>query len=279
MAIPSACASLLIAGGLSASAQTVIWSDNFPGSAQNLDTAPTTGISGINGGAGGALPQSAAIEHTLDGSGNLQLLTPGGSGSGDSGYIRFGTVGSPSSLYDWAASPGASAITAAGGMSISFLWTPNNSTSDNWLFVEAGAKAASQTSGGYGYSSPIFDGGNSGGVLLKNNGGSAYINNGGSATSGGTFSLAGSHAVTVDLAFTSFAVGAPVTLTAIVDGSTVLTDSFTWLNSQNYLNIGTYQESNLIGPITITTVPEPTTWAIMASGFAMVFGLRRSKRL
>ena len=40
-------AGLIIAGGLSVSAQTVIWSDTFPGSSgSSLDSASTTGISG-----------------------------------------------------------------------------------------------------------------------------------------------------------------------------------------------------------------------------------------
>jgi hypothetical protein len=272
-------ASLIIAGGMSANAQ-LIYSDTFAGSAQNIDGAPTTGISGVDGTGSGALPRAAAIESTIDGSGNLNILTPGGNGTGDSGYIRFGTIGSPSTIYDWAASPGASAITSAGGMVISFNWTANDTTSGNWIFVEAGAKSGSQTSGGYGYSSPIFDGGgNSGGVYIKNAGGAGAINNGVGQTSGPGFTPTGvNHVVTLDYAFTSFASGSAVSLTAIVDGTTVQTDSFTWQNSYNYLNIGSYQESNLISNLQITTIPEPTTWAMMAAGLGMLVATRRLRR-
>jgi hypothetical protein len=276
--IVAAVAGLIVAGGLSASAQTLIYSDTFAGSG-NLDSSSQAGISGVDN---TALPQSAAIEHTVDGSGNLNLLTPGGNGSGDSGYIRFGTIGSPSTIYDWAASPGASAITSAGGMVVSFNWTAQNTTSDNWIFVEAGAKAGSQASGGYGWSSPIFDGGgNSGGILLANNGGAGAFNNGIQQPNGvGLTPLTVNHTVVLDYAFTSWAVGAPVTVTAIVDGQTAITDSFTWQNAYNYLNIGTYQEPNTISDLTIVTAtPEPTTWAMMAGGFGVLLASRRFRRV
>ncbi len=273
--IVAAVAGLIVAGGWSATAQTVIFSDTFAGSG-NLDSSSTAGISGVDN---TALPQSAAIEHTV-GSGNLQLLTPGGSGSGDSGYIRFGTIGSPSTLYNWAASPGASAITSAGGFVVSFDWTAADTTSDNWIYIEAGASSASQTSGGYGYSSPIFDGGgNSGGVFIKNSGGAGAFNNGVQQTSGPGFTPESvNHVVTLDYSFTSFAAGSAVSLTAIVDGTTVQTDSFTWQNSYNYLNIGTYQENNLISNLQIVTAPEPTTWAMMAGGFGVLMISRRFRR-
>jgi hypothetical protein len=274
----TAVAGLIMTGGLSVSAQTVIYSDTFDGSAQNLDTAPTTGISGVDN---TALPQSAAIEQTINGSGGLNLVSSSVNGSGGSGYVRFGTIGSPTTLYDWAASPGASAITSAGGMVISFNWTAADTTSGNWIFVEAGASSASQTSGGYGYSSPIFSGGgNSGGVFLKNNGGVGAFNNGVQQASGPGFTPASvNHVVTLDYSFTSFAVGAPVSLTAIVDGTTVQTDSFTWQNSYNYLDIGTYNENgNVLSNFQVVTAPEPTTWAMMAGGFGLLLASRRFRR-
>jgi hypothetical protein len=63
-----------------------------------------------------------------------------------------------------------------------------------------------------------------------------------------------------------------------VDGQTAATDSFTWLNNYNYLNLGTYQEPNLTGPITITTVTEPATLALLAGGIGMLFATRRFRR-
>jgi hypothetical protein len=276
--IAAAVAGLIVASGLSASAQSVIYSDTFAGSAQNLDSAPTTGISGIDN---TALPQSAAIAQTINGSGGLNLVSSSVNGTGGSGYVRFGTIGSPSTIYDWSSGAGGSAITAAGGMVISFDWTAANTTAGNWIFVEAGASAASQTSGGYGYSSPIFsNGGNSGGVFLKNNGGVGAFNNSVQQTSGPGFTPTSvNHVVTLDYSFTSFAAGAPVTVTAIVDGTTVQTDSFTWQNNYNYINIGTYNENgNVISNFEIVTAPEPTTWAMMAGGFGMLVASRRFRR-
>ena len=269
-------AGLIIAGGLSAGAQTVIYSDTFAGSAQNLDGAPTTGIGGVDGGASGAQPQSAAIEQTIDGSGNLQLLTT--STSGGSGWIRFDTIGNTSTLYNWATSPGAAAIAAAGGMTISFDWIAANTNADNWIFVVAGASSTSQTTGGGGgsYTSPYFTGGGSG-ILLKNDGGAGYT--GGTGTSPGFTVASVNHTVTLNYSFTSWSVGAPVTVTAIVDGQTAATDSYTWQNSYNYLSIGTYQENgNDINSLEITTVPEPTTWAMMAGGLGMLLATRRLRR-
>jgi len=274
-------ASLIITGGLSASAQTVIYSDTFAGSAQNLDGAPTTGISGVDGGASGAQPLSAGAEQTINGSGGVNLISSSVNGTGGSGYIRFDTIGATSTLYDFAASPGASAITASGGMVISFDWTAADMTSGNWIFVEAGASSAIQTSGGSGYSSPIFsNGGNSGGVFFKNNGGVGAFNNGVQQTSGSGFTPTSvNHVVTLDYSFTSFAAGSGVSLTAIVDGTTVQTDSFTWQNNYNYLDIGTYNENgNVISSLEITTAPEPSTLAMMAGGFGMLLVTRRFRR-
>ncbi len=270
---------VIVASGLPAGAQTVIYSDTFAGTAQNLDGAPTTGISGVDGGASGAQPQSAAIEQTINGSGGLQLVTPATSG-GDSGYVRFGTIGSTSTLYNWAASPGASAITAAGGVTISFNWTAADTTSADWIFLEMGASLTSQTSGGYGYSSPIFSSGNSGGVFIKNSGGVGAFNNGVQQTSGPGFTPASvNHLVSVEFDFNSFTAGSAVSMTAVVDGTTVQTDSFTWQNNYNYINLGTYQENgNVISNFQISTVPEPTTVAIAAGGLGLLVAVRRFRR-
>jgi len=261
---------------------TVVYEDVFSGTAQNLDTAPTSGISGLNGGISGALPQSAAVESTIDGAGNLDLQTPGGDGSGDSGYIRFDTIGSPGTLYDWAASPAASAITAAGGMTVSFNWTANDDTSGNWLYFAAGADPADNF--GYGYSNVIWSANTASGILLANDGNVQTFHSSATPVLTGSFSPTGSsHVVDLIYQFSSWAAGSPVTLTATVDGTTVISgDSFTWNAAEsgaNYLNLGSYQETNAVSNFEITTlaIPEPGTYAIAALGAGTLLIWRRMR--
>ena len=271
-------AGLLVAGGLSAGAQTLVYSDDFPGAAQNLDGAPTTDIAGLNGGSGGALPQSAAVEQTINGNNQLQLTSPGGGGSGDSGYVRFDTVGSSGTLYNWATSPAAAAITAAGGFTVSFGWTPANTTSDDWIYFVAGGDPAD--SFGYGYSLQALSGNTSSGIILKNNGGVQAFSAGSTGPSG-SFTPASYNTVSLTYKFTSFAAGAPVSLSATVDGTPVITgDAFNWTSANNYLDLGTYQSAGgLINNFEITTVPEPSTWAMVSAGLALLFVMRRMQKI
>jgi hypothetical protein len=273
-------AALLAVNVLPASAQTLIYEDTFPGSAQNLDGAPTTGISGLNGGAGGALPQSAAAEQTINGSGQLQLTSPGGYGSGDSGYMRFDTIGSSSTLYNWASSPGASAITAAGGFTVSFGWAPPNTTSDDWIYFAAGADPSD--SFGYGYSLQVLSANTASGIILANNGNVQTFNGGASGPSG-TFATQAANVVTLTYNFTSWAAGAPVTMSAAVNGNTVISgDSFAWASGDagaNYLDLGTYQTAGgLINNFEIATVPEPSTWTMVMGGMGLLFAHRKLQR-
>jgi hypothetical protein len=276
-------AGLFIAAGVgSAGAQTLVYQDTFPGTSQNLDSAPTTGIIGLDGSSGGALPQSAAVESTIDGSGDLNLATPGGNSTGDTGYIRFDTVGSSSTLYNWATSPAASAIIAAGGMTVSFDWTANNTTSNDWLYFATGADPSD--SFGYGYANVIWSSKTASGIILENNGEVQTFHSSSTAVLSGSFTPTGdSHVVTLTYDFTSWAAGAPVTLTATVDGNTLISnDSFVWNAAEsgsNFFNLGTYQETNKVSNFQINTntaaVPEPATSAVVCLGIAGLFAWRR----
>jgi hypothetical protein len=279
--IPCAVTACLALSCLSSGAQTLIYSDTFPGAAGNLDSAPTTGISGLDGGSSGALPQSAAVESTISGSSQLVIATPGDDGSGDNGYIRFDTIGSSSTLYNWAASPGASAITSAGGMTVSFLWTPANTTSSDWIYFGAGVDPAD--SFGYGYSVPIWSGNSASGIILANNGNVATFHGSSSTANSGSFTPSGStELVSLIYSFNSWAAGAPVSLTAVVNGQTVISgDSFNWNSAEagaNYLNLGSYQEANTISDFQISTVPEPATWTMLASGLALLLAASKPRQ-
>jgi hypothetical protein len=264
-----------------AHSQTLVYKDVFAGAAQNLDAAPTTGISGLDGTGSGALPQSAAIESTIDGAGNLDLQTPGADGSGDSGYIRFDTIGATSTLYNWAASPAATAITNAGGMVVSFDWTANDTTGDNWLYFAAGADPADNF--GYGFANVIWSANTASGILLANNGTVQTFHSSATPVTSGSFSPTGDvHVVDLIYSFNSWAAGAPVSLTAIVDGSVVISsDTFDWNSAEsgaNYLNLGTYQETNAVSDFAITTIPEPGTYSIVVLGIGTLLVWRRTRR-
>ena len=116
----------IVACCFTASAQTVIFSDNYKGADGDLDSASLVDrTSGLD--ASGVLPQSTSAQQTIAG-GKLQLVCRGGAKSGTSGGMHFGTIGSPGTLWDWSSGAGGSAITKAGGMSVSFNFWPRGPT-------------------------------------------------------------------------------------------------------------------------------------------------------
>jgi hypothetical protein len=258
----------------SAHSQTIIFHDTFPGSG-NLDSESTSGITGVDSGAGGALPQSDGQELTTDGLGDLSF---GATSSNHADWARFDTIGSASTFYNWATGAGASDITAAGGFTLSFNWIPTDTTSTSWLFFVAGTNGTdNSTSGG-----PIFNSATSGGIFFTNNGTvQAYDSD--APKSSGSFTPTLDNAVSLTYAFTSYAAGAPVTLVADVNGVQVLTDSFTWNSSTNYMDLGSYQESNQINSLQVATVvPEPGSYGIAVLGLSTLLvwhRVRGGKRL
>jgi len=267
------------AGAQSLHAQTVIYSDTFGGTAGSFDGQAAVGVSGVDGGSGGALGQSDGVELTEDGAGDLTFPA---SSSNHSDYMRFDTIGNPSTYYNWASGAGASDITAAGGMAVSFNWVPNDTTSGSWLFFVVGTDSNDDAGSG----GPIFNPNTSGGIFFKNSG-TAQAYDANSAKSNASFTPTLDNAVTLDYSFTSFAAGSPVSLTAYVNGTPILTDSFTWLTADsgvNYMDLGSYQESNTINNFQITTlaaaVPEPRTYGLLSLGVAgmLLWGRMRAAR-
>ena len=258
----------LIAGCVSANAQTLIFSDNYNVANGNLDSATLAGrTNGVD--AYGVLPQSAAIEQTINGN-QLQLVAPGGDGTGDSGCMRFDSISSHGTLWDWSSGAGGTAITSAGGMTVSFNWTANNTTSSDWIFLAAGADSAD--SYGYGWKLLALSSATSAGIIIANDG-EVQAWNAGVLAATGSFTPAGtSHTVKLDYEFNSWAVGSPVTVAVIVDGTFVLSDSFTWVHGAGaqYLDLGTYQESNLIDNFSVTTFGKTISAGFSPSTFVNI---------
>jgi hypothetical protein len=278
-------AGLIVIAGVSASAQTTIYFDPFNGSG-NLDLATTAGITGVDSGAGGALPQNDTYVQTIDGFGDLVLN--GGGTSGETGGVQFGTVGSPTTLYNWAASPGASAITAAGGMVVSFQWTPSTTTSGDWMWFNVGEDPGSGFGGAWSWNARIWSSKTANGILFADDGNVQTFDAGAGGkqnTTAFTPSAGATYNIVLDYGFSSWAAGSPVTLNALINGTPVLSDSFTWTSAEagaNYLGLGSYQtEVSDIKNFEIeapAVVPEPSTWAMVLGGFGMLISSRRLRR-
>jgi hypothetical protein len=255
-------------GGLSASAQTVIFSDNYNVANGNLDTASLAGrTNGVD--ASGVLPQSDTIEQSILGD-KLKLVSPGGDGTGDSGCMRFDSISNHSTLWDWSSGAGGAAITTAGGMTVSFNWSANNTTSSDWIFLAAGADSADV----YGYAWKLLatSSATSVGLIIANNGSVQAYNAGVLGASGSFTPASTNHTVKLDYQFNSWAVGAPVVVSVFVDGQFVLTDEFTWIHGagSQYLDLGTYQESNLIDNFNVSTFNGTISSGFTPANFANI---------
>lgn len=286
----SACAiaaGLLVAAGLStASAQTVIWADSFAGSASTgIDTVDTNDPGDITGVDSGAYPHAVNQEQTIDGAGNLDFPTP--NDAQFTNMIDFSTSSANATThYDFSAGTGGADILAAGGFTVSFTWTPNDTTNGSWLFF-----AANTEDNGYNYyydyGNPLFPNGAGGaadGILFKNTGQSQTLQEGSNAASGSfTPNVDLSDTVSLTYSFSSWSAGSPVSLVADVNGVQDLTDSFDWnANAPGiYLDLGTYGESNKVSNLEITTnaaaVPEPGTYGMAFLGLGALFVWHRAR--
>jgi PKD repeat protein len=247
--VTSAFAILLGVTGLATHAQTVIWSDNFnipdttslDGSTQ---TGRHTGILSNN-----VVGRSGGIQLTITGD-ELNLLK---SGDG-SGRMRFCDAANTNNRWDWASGTGGSTITSGGGMQIDFDWTAANNTSSDWVGYSVGITLNSDVG------IRVNNSGTDSGIILQNNGVATVFKNGagGASASFGVTSL--TRHVTLLYAFTSFADGSPVTLTAYVDGTQVMTQSFTWNANSGVQNmeISSYANGTRIDNFTVSAVsPAP----------------------
>jgi hypothetical protein len=267
--------SLVAVGGLTASAQTLIYSDNFNTANGGLDSASLARrIGGLD--AGLIEPHSGGSVAAISGN-QLNFTLSGGATTSEMRFDNTGSSGgSAPNLFDWSAGAGGSAITAAGGFTVSFLWTAGDTTSGNWIFFTLG------NGGDVSYSNlRIFDSATENGILFKNSGLEQIFNNGAGVAGGGSYTPAGvNHSVSITYSLTSWAAGSPVSMSAIVDGNAVGSTTFN-LNGTagQYFDIGTYGNSdNFIDNFTVTTVPEPSAWAMMLGGFSLLLVSCRARR-
>jgi hypothetical protein len=240
----------LIAGCVSANA-TVIYSDNYNVANTNLDAASLSGrTNGID--AYGVLPKSTTIVQQIKNN-QLQLIPGGGDQTGDSACMRFNTITNSAKLWDWSNNTGGAAITNAGGMTVTFNWTAGNTNSTDWLFFAAGAD--SNDVYGINYKLLITSTNTASGIVIANNGQVQTYSGGVLYSSGAFIPTTTNHVVKLDYEFTSWAIGAPVNVSVIVDSNYVASGTFTWAHNLGgqFFNLGTYQETNYVDNFTVTT--------------------------
>jgi PKD repeat protein len=244
--VTSAVAILLGVTGLATHAQTVIWSDNFNiPDTSSLDGSTQTGRhTGLL--ANNVVGRSGGIQLTIT-SDELNLFK---TGSGNDGRMRFADSANTGGRWDWASGIGGSTITNGGGMRIDFDWTAADNTSGDWVSYSVGITPNSDVN------LRILDSGTASGILFKNNGSAQVFHNGtgGASANFGVSSL--TRHVTLLYAFTSFADGSPVTLTAYVNGTNVMSQSFTWNANSGVQNmeISSYANGTRIGNFTVSSV-------------------------
>src|ERR1035437_628644 len=215
--VTGAFAILLGLTGLAAHAQTVIWSDNFNiADTGNLDSSSQTGRhTGLL--ANNVVGQSGGVELSIS-SDELNIFK---TGSGNDGRMRFADAASTANRWDWASGTGGSTITTAGGMQIDFDWTAANNTSGDWVGYSVGITPNSDVN------IRVANSGTDSGIILKNNG-TAQVFKLGTGGATATFDVTSlTRHVTLLYSFTSFADGSPVTLTASINGTQVMLQSFT----------------------------------------------------
>jgi hypothetical protein len=261
-------------------ANTVLFSDNFDtADTANLDLSPQAGrITGEP-----LQVRSAKIQHQIAGN----QLTMIRASSAITGRIRFhdntdNDPATPGLWQDWAGSATGADILAGGGVRVEFDWTtpiaPGNA--NQWIAVNAGhVEAATEPN------FRITDPGTDAAFLFRQNGGTQAFNNG-AGTAAGTFAvgtpLPFTYHVVVEYAFSSFADGTTVSMTAKVDGNTLHTGTYDWAANSGvmFLEVETNsQDRFLVDNLTISTlnpVPEPSVTAFLLPIGALL--LRRSRR-
>jgi PKD repeat protein len=246
--VTNALAILLGVTGLATHAQTVIWSDNFNiPDTTSLDGSTQTGRhTGLL--ANNVVGRSGGVQLTITGD-ELNIFK---TGSGNDGRMRFADAANTANRWNWASGTGGSTITSAGGMQIDFDWTAANNTSSDWVGFSVGIPNSD-------VNLQVINSGTDSGIILKNNGGAQVFKLGASGATA-TFDVTSlTRHVTLLYSFTSFADGSPVTLTAFINGTQVMLQSFTWNGNSGVQNmeIASYANGTRIDNFTVSSVSPP----------------------
>jgi hypothetical protein len=254
-------AAMAALGAANASRAAVLFSDTFNRANGPLDSTPIA-----PGEVGGTLASAITVESEQTEQyivgGQLQLQTEFPYSS-----IRF------NNQYDWSTSAAAPSILSAGGMSISFDWTPPD-TSSEWIDLSAGD---SNPNNAYNFLSAADVA-----TLVRNNGGTATFSDSGATavtTPGwaGASNLPQSYHVEFDLLFNSFAIGSPVTMNTYVGGQLAATETASWSYGYNYISIGTASGGPLLDNLVVATVPEPASLSVLMIGSLGLLARRRRR--
>lgn len=253
MNIKSLLGACLLAGG-SAFAQTLLWADNFDTTDGSLDTSSTAGrLSGLAAGET-ALQSFAQVQNIFD----KQLSFTGFGG------VRFGPE---LNRYNWAGATTGPAILAAGGFTISFGWTGFDSLSTDWMALKLGTPnndtAVNASSVDYTF------------LIRENGGNEVWLSGVNFGDTGIAFTPVSDVPIPVSFTFLldSFEAGSLVTVIGTVNGVEIV-NGFFELTREDELRME-FQADNpmLVKDLSITTVPEPGTAAMLAlagAGFLVV---------
>lgn len=247
--VTSAFAISLGVTGLATHAQTVIYSDNFNiADTTSLDGSDQTGRhTGLL--ANNVVGRSGGVQLTIT-SDELNIFK---TGSGNDGRMRLCDAANTANRWNWASGTAGSTITNAGGMQIDFDWTAADSTSGDWIAYSVGINTNSDVN------LRILDSGTDSGIIFRNSGSATVFKNGtGGASANFDVSSLTRH-VTLLYSFTSFADGSPVLLNASINGTQVMSQSFTWNGNSGVQNmeIASYANGTRIDNFTVSSVSPP----------------------
>lgn len=186
-----------------------------------------------------------------------QLLLPTAGTNG----VRFEKAAGPfgaTNRYDWAAGSAGANILAAGGFNVTFDWIPPDNTTADWVSFQVGtvnADSGNLTDDDYG-------------ILFRRNGGTERFDNTVNLGAGGTFTATAAgvaRQISITYSFSSFADGATVNAVSRVNGTQVASDSFTWDSNGGamYMELGHNPANDRVDNLTVSTIPEPGTAALV----------------